>query len=213
MDGNLLAAADAVGSVSACPTRNAAALAGERLRFPDCGAGTLAPEPVPAAKAETPVLAVPFDPDNAAIVALDEPGLLLPDAMAVLGVLDGLDGLVLPRSVLNVWLILTSCSRLLTCTSWLTYWVGSTLVVGSWFCSSVTSRVKKSLAVIVAALALALELLELLVLFEPLVPEVDVDVVNGVAVLRAAVCSTVWCFKTGVQTIIGVPFLPCGSIL
>ena len=86
-----------------------------------------------------------------------------------------LDGAV--RSVLNVWLMLMSCSRLFTLTSWLMYSFGSVSAVGSWFCISVTSSVRKSLADIVAELSL--ESLELLV---PLV--LDVELTMGDAVAR-----------------------------
>ena len=37
----------------------------------------------------------------------------------------------LPASVLSVWLISISCSRLFTCTSWLMYSLGSVFAVGS----------------------------------------------------------------------------------
>jgi hypothetical protein len=58
-------------------------------------------------------------------------------------------------------LIEINCSRLFTFTNWLMYSLGSVSAVGSWFCISVTSSVKKSLDDIVAAELL--ELLELLV--------------------------------------------------
>jgi len=107
-----------------------------------------------------------FELDVAVLLAEDEA------AVAALGVASALADwvvvpftcalavlLVDPRSVLRVWLMLTSCSRLLTDTSWLTYSFGSAFEVGSWFFNSVTSRVRKSLDEMVAA-----ELLELLVL-------------------------------------------------
>jgi hypothetical protein len=64
----------------------------------------------------------------------------------------------------SVWLMSINCSRLFTWTSWLMYSFGSVLAVGSWFCISVTSNVRKSLAEMVeesalAELELALELL------------------------------------------------------
>ncbi len=83
--------------------------------------------------------------------------------------------LLLPRSVLKVWLILTNCSRLLTATNWLTYSLGSALEVGSWFCNSVTSKVRKSFDEMVAA--------ELLLLLGLLVP-VD-EVAKGFAFVPA----------------------------
>ena len=43
-----------------------------------------------------------------------------------------------------------SCSRLFTWTSWLMYSLGSVFAVGSWFCISVTSSVRKSFAEMVA---------------------------------------------------------------
>jgi hypothetical protein len=78
----------------------------------------------------------------------------------------------------TVWLIEISCSRLLTLTNWLTYSLGSEVAVGSWFFNSVTNRVRKSLAEMVAALSL-----ELLVLF-------DSEAI-GVAVFAATVCAAV----------------------
>jgi hypothetical protein len=53
---------------------------------------------------------------------------------------------VVLESAVSVWLIEINCSRLFTFTSWLMYSLGSTSAVGSWFCISVTSRVRKSLA-------------------------------------------------------------------
>lgn len=90
----------------------------------------------------------------------------------------------LPTSVLNVWLMSISCSRLFTCTSWSMYSLGSVSAVGSWFCISVTSRVRKSLAEIVAELSL--ESLELLELFAP-----EVELAIGVAALRVSACPAV----------------------
>ncbi len=55
-----------------------------------------------------------------------------------------------PSAVDRFWLIEINCSRLLTCTNWLMYSLGSVSAVGSWFCISVTSRVRKSLAEMVA---------------------------------------------------------------
>jgi len=106
------------------------------------------------------------------------------DAVAALGVASALAGVVVapftcallvplvllelldePRSVLRVELMFTNCSRLLTATNWFTYSFGSAFDVGSWFCNSVTSRVRKSLDEMVAA-----ELLELLELLLPVAP-------------------------------------------
>ena len=58
--------------------------------------------------------------------------------------------LELPSAVERFWLISMSCSRLFTLTNWLMYSLGSVSAVGSWFCISVTSRLRKSLADIVA---------------------------------------------------------------
>jgi hypothetical protein len=91
---------------------------------------------------------------------------------------------VLPASVLSVWLMSISCSRLFTCTSWLMYSLGSVSAVGSWFRISVTSSVRKSLAEMVAELPLESS--------EPaglLVP--DVELVMGVAALRVSTCPAV----------------------
>jgi hypothetical protein len=82
------------------------------------------------------------------------------------------DGLVLlpdvlpevPSAVERFWLMSINCSRLFTCTSWLMYSLGSVSAVGSWFCISVTSKVRKSLAEMVAE-----ELPELPVLLVPVV--------------------------------------------
>ena len=88
------------------------------------------------------------------------------------------------RSVVSVWLIEINCSRLFTFTNWLMYSLGSVSAVGSWFCISVTSRVRKSLAEMVAELLLAL--LELLVLLAPLA-----DPAIGVAALPVRACAAV----------------------
>jgi hypothetical protein len=93
---------------------------------------------------------------------------------------------VLLASVLSVWLMSMSCSRLFTLTSWLMYSFGSVSAVGSWFCISVTSSVRKSLAEIVAEPLL--ESLELLVLLVP-----DVGLAMGIAVLRVSTCPAVIC--------------------
>ena len=91
---------------------------------------------------------------------------------------------VLPRSVVSVWLISISCSRLFTLTSWLMYSFGSVSAVGSWFCISVTNSVRKSLAEMVAELPL-----ESLELFAPLLP--DVELAMGAAALRVNACPAV----------------------
>jgi hypothetical protein len=65
------------------------------------------------------------------------------------------------ESLVSVSLIEISCSRLFTFTNWLMYSLGSVFAVGSWFFISVTSKVRKSLAEMVADELL--ELLELLV--------------------------------------------------
>ena len=67
----------------------------------------------------------------------------------------------LVESAVSVWLIEINCSRLFTFTNWLMYSLGSVSAVGSWFFISVTSRVRKSLAEIVAELLVVV--LELLV--------------------------------------------------
>jgi hypothetical protein len=72
---------------------------------------------------------------------------------------------------------LTNCSKLFTETNWLTYSLGSALAVGSWFCNSVTSKVRKSFDDIVAA--------ELLVLLELLVPVDEVAMGFALAPVRA----------------------------
>jgi hypothetical protein len=91
---------------------------------------------------------------------------------------------VLPRSVLSVWLMSMSCSRLFTLTSWLMYSLGSVSEVGSWFCISVTSSVRKSLAEMVAELSLESPLP-----LAPLVP--DGALAMGVAALRVSACPAV----------------------
>jgi hypothetical protein len=89
-------------------------------------------------------------------------------------------------SAVSVWLMSISCSRLFTCTSWLMYSLGSVSAVGSWFCISVTSSVRKSLAEMVAELSL--------VSLEPLLPLVpDVELAMGVAALRVSACPAVIC--------------------
>jgi hypothetical protein len=70
-----------------------------------------------------------------------------------------------PNAVDRFWLMSISCSRLFTCTSWLMYSLGSVFAVGSWFCISVTSKVRKSFAEIVDELLLAS--LELSALLDP----------------------------------------------
>jgi hypothetical protein len=80
-----------------------------------------------------------------------------------------------PRSVVSVELMLINCSRLFTETSWLTYSLGSVFAVGSWFCNSVTSKVRKSLDEMVAAESL----LELPVLLE-------LPFTSGIAILPVA---------------------------
>jgi hypothetical protein len=92
----------------------------------------------------------------------------------------------LPRSVVSVWLMSMSCSRLFTLTSWLMYSLGSVFEVGSWFCISVTSRVRKSLAEMVAELSLVP--LEPLVLLVPVVA-----LAMGVAAFGVSACPAVCC--------------------
>jgi hypothetical protein len=87
-------------------------------------------------------------------------------------------------SAVSVWLMSMSCSRLFTLTSWLMYSLGSVSEVGSWFCISVTSRVRKSFAEMVAELSL--ESPEPLVLLVPVVV-----LAMGVAVLRVSTCPAV----------------------
>ena len=59
------------------------------------------------------------------------------------------------------WLIEISCWRLFTCANCVMYSFGSVGCVGSWFCNSLTSNVRKSLDVMSDVLLAAL--LELLV--------------------------------------------------
>jgi hypothetical protein len=92
-----------------------------------------------------------------------------------------------PESVVSVLLMSISCSRLFTCTSWSMYALGSVSEVGSWFCISVTSNVRKSLAEMVAELSL--ESLLPLVLLVLLVP--DVALAKGVAALGVSACPAV----------------------
>jgi hypothetical protein len=87
--------------------------------------------------------------------------------------LDGeLDVGIALSSVPMPWLIEINCSRLFTWASWVMYWFGSVGCVGSWFCNSLTSNVRKSLDVIVD------ESVALLVLV--------VDVVDDVAAFGVA---------------------------
>jgi len=71
--------------------------------------------------------------------------------------------------------------------------LGSVFAVGSWFCISVTSRVRKSLAEIVAELLLVLSELSVpLVPFVPLVPPVPfVEPAIGVAAIPFNACPAV----------------------
>jgi hypothetical protein len=92
-----------------------------------------------------------------------------------------------PSAVVRFWLMSISCSRLLTCTSWLMYSLGSVSAVGSWFCISVTSKVRKSLADMVAE-SLP-ELSELSALPVLAVPPVVVAI--GVALLLVNACPAV----------------------
>jgi hypothetical protein len=78
---------------------------------------------------------------------------------------------VLPMAVVRFWLMSINCSRLFTCTNWLMYSLGSVCAVGSWFCISVTNKVRKSFAEMVAELPL--ELSVLLVPFVGSVPAVE----------------------------------------
>ena len=116
------------------------------------------------------IVAEPFAPEISWVACPEVPPL------EVLG--------VLPRSVVSVWLISISCSRLFTLTSWLMYSFGSVSAVGSWFCISVTNSVRKSLAEMAAELPL-----ESLELFVPLLP--DVELAMGVAALRVNACPAV----------------------
>jgi hypothetical protein len=95
---------------------------------------------------------------------------------------------VLPRSVVSVWLIEMSCSRLFTFTNWLMYSLGSVFAVGSWFFISVTSKVRKSLAETVADELLAL--LGLLAAFAVAL-EALAAAVEGVAELLVRACTAV----------------------
>ncbi len=164
--------------VSAWPTRTAAGFAGEALRLPEREVACDV-EAVDAAAANDAGCG-----DSAAAGAAELPAL---DASVVacgdVPLSELLDGVV--RLVLSVWLMSISCSRLFTLTSWLMYSLGSVSAVGSWFCISVTSSVRKSLADMVAELSL--ESLELLV---PLVPDVGLVAV-GEAALPDSICPAV----------------------
>jgi hypothetical protein len=135
-----------------------------------------------------PVAFDPAAPDLAACAAVIAPGLCAAAIAGAFAALAGLapagtapvrldlaapDGLVVlllevlpevPSAVDRFWLMSISCSRLFTCTSWLMYSLGSVSAVGSWFCISVTNKVRKSLAEMVAE-----ELPELPVLLVPAV--------------------------------------------
>jgi hypothetical protein len=176
---------------NACPTRRAAGLALGALKLPDmrcikvvCEADALEAAAPGALESGDPASCAAVCGEAAADAGVAE-SVRFEAALATLGdaplpgVLD-----VLPRSALSVWLMSTSCSRLFTCTSWLMYSLGSVSAVGSWFCISVTSRVRKSLAEIVAELSF--ELSELLVLLVP-----DVELAMGVAALRVSTCPAV----------------------
>ena len=89
-----------------------------------------------------------------------------------------------PSTVDKFWLMSISCSRLFTDTSWLMYSLGSVSAVGSWFCISVTSSVRKSLAEMAAEELL--ESLELLELLEPVAV-----LAMGVAPATASACPAV----------------------
>jgi hypothetical protein len=97
---------------------------------------------------------------------------------------------VLPRSVVNVWLIEISCSRLFTFTNWLMYSLGSVFAVGSWFFISVTSNVRKSLAETVADELLVLP--ELLVAFAVALVALAVAAM-GFAAEAVRACAAVAC--------------------
>jgi hypothetical protein len=176
---------------NACPTRCAAGLALGALKLPDmrcvevvCGADGLEATEPGAAESGDPARCAAVrgeaaaDAGEAKFVGLEA----APDACGVAPVPEELG--VLPRSVVSVWLMSMSCSRLFTLTSWLMYSFGSVSEVGSWFCISVTSSVRKSLAETVAELVL--ESLELLVLLVP-----DVALAMGVAALRVSACPAV----------------------
>jgi hypothetical protein len=181
--------------VIACQVRflapGAAGLGFGALKFPEkcwgdaCGADALeAPgelESGDPARCEAVRGEAAADAGAARFVALEA----APDTCGVAPVPDVLE--VLPTSVLSVWLMSINCSRLFTCTSWLMYSLGSVCEVGSWFCISVTSNVRKSLAEIVAELSLVS--FELLVLLVPLVP--DGALAMGVAALGVSACPAV----------------------
>jgi hypothetical protein len=95
---------------------------------------------------------------------------------------------VLLESFVSVELIEISCSRLFTFTNWLMYSLGSVFAVGSWFFISVTSKVRKSLAEMVADELLAL--LELLVAFAVALVALAA-VAEGVAELPVRACTAV----------------------
>ncbi len=135
----------------ACATRCAAGLACGTPRLP--GGMSELPEsallPPPVAAFDRAAAAPP-----ALVEALASRRRFAPVSLAAPGNLRG-------RAAARAWsraaelsrqrlLMSISCSRLFTFTSWLMYSLGSVSAVGSWFCISVTSSVRKSLAEIVA---------------------------------------------------------------
>ena len=172
----------------ACATTCAAGFALGVLRFPDarlfaelCAADmllTVAPDGVAD---DAPLLRAAASGDAFALAGV-APGTGLTAWLVAAPPSASLE--VLPRLLLNVWLMSINCSRLFTCTSWSMYSLGSVSAVGSWFCISVTSSVKKSFAEMVAESPLAS--LELPLSDVPVVPDVPAAaLVIGVAVTPA----------------------------
>jgi len=93
------------------------------------------------------------------------------------------------ESVVSVWLIEISCSRLFTFTNWLMYSLGSVFAVGSWFFISVTNRVRKSLAEMVDESLLVL--LVLLVVASALAVVLLEVAAAGAATLAERACAAV----------------------
>jgi hypothetical protein len=95
----------------------------------------------------------------------------------------------LPIAVVRFWLMSINCSRLFTCTSWLMYSFGSVSAVGSWFCISVTNKVRKSFAEMVAESPL--ELSALLAAFAAPAPAVE-DAIGFAPFAVSACPAVIW---------------------
>jgi hypothetical protein len=132
------------------------------------------------------------------------------------------------------WLIEINCCRLFTPTIWVMYVLGSVGCVGSWFFNSLTSSVRKSLAVMVevslsaelllAALLpllplvalLALVPLLLLVPLVPLLPLLPVVLLLYLCAIVAATvfddaCSVAWLIGTGDVSMLSPAIAGCGA--